>query len=69
MNNRLLDRYPADAQMDGSIESFELAFRMQAETPSLVDLSGESRATLDLYGIGNGANQPHQPYVPADAPV
>lgn len=53
MNRRLLDRVQADAQMEGIIDSFELAFRMQAETPKLVDLSGESQETLDLYGIGD----------------
>jgi len=51
MNQRLLERAGADAQMNGIIESFELAFRMQTETPKLVDLSGESKETLDLYGI------------------
>jgi hypothetical protein len=40
--------------MEGVIESFELAFRMQTETPRLVDLASESKSTLDLYGIGNG---------------
>ncbi len=54
MNQRLLGRVGTDAQMEGMIESFELAFRMQAETPGLVDLSGETRQTLDLYGIGAG---------------
>jgi hypothetical protein len=34
------------------IESYELAFRMQAEVPGVMDLSGEDRATLDRYGIG-----------------
>ena len=34
------------------IEAFELAFRMQTETPELLDLSGETPATLSLYGIG-----------------
>ncbi|HWE03696.1 MAG TPA: DUF1501 domain-containing protein [Tepidisphaeraceae bacterium] len=53
MNHRLLDRYPADAQMEGSIESFEVAFRMQAEAPKALDLSGESPATLALYGVGD----------------
>ena len=33
------------------IESFELAFRMQTEAPSAVDLSGESDETKRLYGI------------------
>ncbi len=53
LNQRLLDRVRADAQMEGIIESFELAFRMQAETPELVDLAGESRETQELYGIGD----------------
>ena len=52
MNRRQLDRLQTDQQMEGVIESFELAFRMQAETPRLVDFSVESKATLDLYGIG-----------------
>ena len=37
--------------MTGIMESFELAFRMQMETPKLVDLSNESQSTRDLYGI------------------
>jgi hypothetical protein len=52
MNRRQLARLKQDQQMEGVIESFELAFRMQTETPKLVDLAGESKATLDLYGIG-----------------
>ncbi|MCE2753227.1 MAG: DUF1501 domain-containing protein [Pirellula sp.] len=52
MNRRQLARLQSDQQMEGVIESFELAFRMQTETPKLVDLSGESQETLDLYGIG-----------------
>ena len=53
MNRRLLDRVETDAQMEGIIESFELAFRMQTETPRLVDLSSESKETLKLYGVGD----------------
>ncbi len=52
MNRELLQRIGGDTQMEGVIESFELAFRMQAETPKLVDLSHESQATLNLYGVG-----------------
>ena len=52
LNRSHLDRLDGDRQMEGVIESFELAFRMQAEAPSLIDLSKESKATLDLYGIG-----------------
>lgn len=52
MNHRLLEHYPDDAAMQGMIDAFELAFRMQTTTPQLVDLSRESQATLDLYGVG-----------------
>ena len=39
-----------DPRVDGIIESYELAFRMQGEMPRLMDLGGESAATLRLYG-------------------
>jgi hypothetical protein len=52
MNRRLLMQHPDDAAMQGMIEAMELAFRMQTTTPALVDLSKESQATLDLYGVG-----------------
>lgn len=57
---RKLDE-PHQAQHDfhpelaARLESYELAFRMQAEMPEVIDLSKESPATLDMYGIG-GAN-------------
>ena len=54
MNQRLLQRVETDRQMEGIVESFELAFRMQAETPELVDLSGETADTHQMYGIGEG---------------
>src|SRR5207248_216284 len=54
-NRRLSERVDADRQIDGMIESFELAFRMQAETPKLVDLSGEPKHVHRLYGIGEPA--------------
>ncbi|MCB9915412.1 MAG: DUF1501 domain-containing protein [Planctomycetes bacterium] len=34
------------------VESMELAFRMQAEVPELVDLDGLPQETLALYGVG-----------------
>jgi len=52
MNRDLSGRIGGDAQMEGVIESFELAFRMQTESPKLVDLGNESKATLELYGVG-----------------
>lgn len=39
-------------EIEGAIESFELAFRMQGEIPELLDLSSESEAMQAHYGIG-----------------
>jgi hypothetical protein len=44
-----------DAQLEGLIESYELAFRMQSSVPELVDLRDEPQAVLDRYGIGQQA--------------
>jgi hypothetical protein len=40
-----------DPQIASRIASYELAFRMQAAAPELVDLSDESQRTLDEYGV------------------
>ena len=46
-------RREEDSRLSARIESYEMAFRMQATAPEAFDLSGESRATLDLYGCDN----------------
>ncbi len=53
--NRDLLASTANPEVEGVIESYELAFRMQAELPKVMDLSKESPATLASYGIGSGA--------------
>jgi hypothetical protein len=40
-----------DAALEGRMSAFELAFRMQTEAPTVMDLSKETKETLDLYGI------------------
>jgi hypothetical protein len=42
-----------DAALEGRIESFELAFRMQTAAPELQDISDETEATCRLYGLDN----------------
>jgi Protein of unknown function (DUF1501) len=53
VNQRHLERSGPDTALEGRIESFELAFRMQTEAPGLMNLSGETKETLALYGIGD----------------
>jgi len=49
MNRLQLER---DRGWEARIQSLELAFRMQFAAPTAFDLQQESKATLDLYGIG-----------------
>ena len=55
LNRNLLDRQRDNLEIEGVIEAYELAFRMQGALPDVLDLSKESAATLALYGIGRGA--------------
>ena len=40
-----------DPQIEGVIESFEMAYRMQAIAPDVFDLERETRETKELYGV------------------
>jgi hypothetical protein len=45
----------ADTRLEARIASYELAARLQLSAPEVLDLSGESRATKDLYGLDDSA--------------
>lgn len=45
------------ANVEGVIQSYELAFRMQGAMPELMDLSGENQRTLAMYGADSGPTQ------------
>jgi Protein of unknown function (DUF1501) len=57
LNRAALQREPHDDGVEGTIKSFELAFRMQKDLPKVMDISGESAATKTLYGIGTQATE------------
>jgi hypothetical protein len=40
-----------DDEISTRINAYEMAYRMQTSAPAVIDLKGESKATLDLYGI------------------
>lgn len=40
-----------DPEIQTRINSYEMAYRMQSSAPELIDISGESKATLELYGV------------------
>jgi hypothetical protein len=41
-----------DPEINSRIAAYELAFRMQSAAPELIDLSGETKQTLEMYGVG-----------------
>lgn len=55
LNDEHLRAHPGEAELAARIESFELAYRMQAEATEVVDLSREPERVRKLYGI----DEPH----------
>ena len=54
---RMADEAPAPDALESAIANQELAWRMQAEVPELLDLSGETAATKRAYGFEAGHGQ------------
>ncbi len=52
LNAEQLAARPGESEFEAVIQSYELAWRMQRHAPGVLDLSHETAATLDLYGIG-----------------
>lgn len=51
LNRAAVESLEESPEIEGLISSYELAFRMQAEMPEILDLKKETEATQRLYGI------------------
>ncbi len=51
LNERHLSRHPGDTDLGARIASYELAARMQLSAAEVGDLSRETHATRELYGV------------------
>lgn len=51
LNDEHLRANPGDSDLEARIAAYELAYRMQAHAPEVVDISKESEETKSLYGI------------------
>jgi hypothetical protein len=56
LNQHSAARYPEDTELQARINSYELAYRMQSAAPEAVDLSKETDATKELYGLNDPAS-------------
>jgi hypothetical protein len=54
MNERLLKSAEVDGQIEGVIQSYELAFKMQSEVPDTMEIMQEPQSIRDMYGLDNG---------------
>jgi len=52
LNEEALAREQYNPDVEGVIESYELAYKMQSQMPEVMDISRESAATQAMYGIG-----------------
>ena len=57
VNEAAEGRAAARQALEGRIETFELAFRMQAAAPEVMDLSAESKSTKALYGMDDSTTE------------
>jgi hypothetical protein len=56
LNQHSAARYPEDTELQARLNSYELAYRMQSAAPEAVDLSKETDATKELYGLNDPAS-------------
>jgi len=53
LNGAHLRRHPENSELQARIANFELAARMQTSVPSALDISSETQATQEMYGLNN----------------
>ncbi len=58
LNRRLLQQHdPSNPELEGVIQSMEMACQMQTSVPEVLDLSSESSAMQELYGLNQAATE------------
>jgi len=57
LNQRHLERNPGEADLEARIASYELAAAMQTAAREALDISQETKATQELYGIHESATR------------
>ena len=53
MNRGMLERVGKNSEIEGVIQSYELAYRMQSAVPTVMNLKKENQKTREMYGLEN----------------
>jgi hypothetical protein len=53
LNEQRGAKYPQDTELQARVRAYELAYRMESSAPEAVDLSKETDATKELYGLND----------------
>jgi hypothetical protein len=52
-NQEYLQKHFTNPDLQGRMDSYELAYRMQSEVPGTLDIANETEATRELYGLND----------------
>ena len=56
-NRSYSEQHPTNPELQARIDSYELAYRMQAEVPGALDLAKETDATKEMYGLNDSTTE------------
>jgi len=57
LNRDYVERHPGESDLEARIASYELAARMQSDAKDALDISRETRATHEMYGLDDPVSQ------------
>jgi Protein of unknown function (DUF1501) len=53
LDRQFQKRNSKNGEIEAAIKNYETAYRMQSSVPELCDISGESKTTLEMYGLNS----------------
>ena len=59
-NRKMLTGDPGNPELEGIIQSYELAYKMQTSVPEVLDLDKKPQHIRDMYGLDDGGDWPHR---------
>src|SRR6516164_5080555 len=57
LNQDFAGMHETNPELQGRIDAYELAYRMQAEVPGVLDFQKETPATKEMYGLNDATTE------------